>query len=147
MNARGVGIAAALTIAVGSTGCAGDGTGLDEFGNPLGAPRSALAPTMTSIQQNIFTPICRQCHTGGAAPAGLALDPAVAWGNLVDVPSAELPTLRRVRPGVGDSSYLVWKIEGRAGIVGARMPLGLLPLSSTEIVAIRGWIADGARNN
>ncbi|MFQ5680096.1 MAG: hypothetical protein ACE5HP_11640 [Gemmatimonadota bacterium] len=127
-------------------GCAGDGTGLDEFGNPLtaGVP---LGPTLGSIQANIFTPICTRCHTGAAAPLGLALDAGVARQNLVDVPSVEAPALKRVDPGKPDSSYVVWKIEGRAGITGGRMPLGLPPLSAAQIQAIRGWIENGARND
>jgi hypothetical protein len=52
-----------------------------------------------------------------------------------------------VNPGDPESSYIVWKIEGRSGIVGARMPLGLAPLSDEQIAAIRGWIADGAQDN
>jgi hypothetical protein len=38
----------------------------------------------------------------------------------------------------------VWKIEGRGGIVGERMPRGRQPLTSAQIAAIRGWIAAGA---
>lgn len=139
---------ALLAVAWGAAwGCAGDGTGLDEFGNPSGQPPSPLAPTLSAIQANVFTPICTQCHTGASAPLGLALDVSVAWQNLVGVSSVEQPSLMRVRPGNADSSYLVWKIDGRAGIVGGRMPLGLPPLSSDQVAAIRGWIQAGAPQN
>lgn len=124
--------------------CAGDGTGLDGFGNPIDPTRPPIAPTLASIQANVFTPICTQCHTGSAAPHGLALDAGVAWGNLVNAQSVEQNQLKRVRPGEPDSSYIVWKIEGRAAIVGGRMPLGLQPLSSEVIAAIRTWIQNGA---
>ena len=129
---------------VGTTGCAGEGTGLDEFGNPIGGLIAPLGPTLAGIQDNIFTPICTLCHTGAAAPLGLALDEGVAFQNLVSVVSVEDEGVLRVDPGDADSSYLVWKVEGRAGIVGERMPLGLAPLSTEQIAAIRGWIDAGA---
>ncbi len=127
--------------------CAGDGTGLDEFGNPLSSDALELAPTLSSIQQNVFTPICTQCHTGAAAPLGLALDGGTSRGDLVSVPSVERPELLRVNPGKPEASYLVWKVEGRASITGGRMPLDLPPLSEDQITAIRGWIEQGAEDN
>ena len=51
--------------------------------------------------------------------------------------------LNRVEPGDPDMSYLVWKIEGRSGIVGARMPLGGV-LPDENIQTIRDWIEAGA---
>ena len=146
MNVRARLAAVAALMAV-SSSCAGDGTGLDEFGNPLGPPGTALEPTLSSIQQHIFTAICIQCHSGAAAPLGLALNTGLSWSNLVGMSSVEVPELLRVNPGDPESSYIVWKIEGRSGIVGARMPLGLAPLSDEQIAAIRGWIADGAQDN
>jgi hypothetical protein len=129
--------------------CAGDGTGLDEFGNPLatGPDTIVLGPTLSAMQKFVFDPICTQCHTGAAAPLGLALDSGVARGNMVSVASVEIPAMFRVNPGNPDSSYVVWKIEGRAGIIGGQMPLGMQPLSADVITAFRGWIADGAEAN
>jgi len=124
--------------------CAGDGTGLDEFGRPLGTDIPELAPTLSSIQANIFGPICTQCHTGAAAPLGLRLDPGASRADLVGVPSIEKPELWRVTPGQPDSSYVVWKIEGHPEAAGGRMPLGLPPLSGDQITVIREWIANGA---
>ena len=133
----------AVTIA-----CAGDGTGLDEFGNPLGeGGDQPLEPTLTSIQARVFSPICTQCHAGAAAPLGFSLEAGVSFGSTVNVPSVEAPELMRVLPGDPDASYIVWKIEGRAGIVGGRMPLGLPQLPAEEIDAIRTWIEDGALQN
>ncbi len=127
--------------------CAGEGTGLDEFGNPIRANTLELGPTLSAIQHYVFTPICTPCHTGAAAPWGLLLDSGVARQNLVKVASGEIPALLRVNPGNPDSSYIVWKIEGRSGIQGGRMPLDMQPLSTEQIAAIRGWISDGALNN
>jgi hypothetical protein len=132
-----------LTIA-----CAGSGEGLDNFGNPLGEGGSGvLEPTFSSIQANIFTAICAQCHAGASAPLSLSLQVGFSYDQLVGVPSVEVPELLRVDPGQPDDSYLVMKIEGAPGITGGRMPLGLSPLSAKQIATIRAWIADGALEN
>jgi mono/diheme cytochrome c family protein len=102
-----------------------------------------LEPTFTSIQANVFTPICEQCHSGAGAPFGLRLDAANSYALLVGVPSGEEPGFQRVEAGDPDSSYLIQKLEGRAG-TGERMPAGLPPLPSATIATIRQWITDGA---
>ncbi len=144
MGARGVAAVAVLLVV--GVGCPGEGTGLDPFGKPL-TDAVPLGPTLSGIQANIFTPICTQCHTGSAAPLGLALDAGVARQNLLGVGSEEISELLRVNPGKPDSSYIVWKIEGRDGIVGLRMPRNLPPLQADQITAIREWIANGAEAN
>lgn len=138
---------ALIPLAALAAACAGDGTGLDQFGNPLSSDVPELGPTLSSIQQNVLTPICTQCHTGASAPLGLALDEGASRGNLVNVPSVERAELLLVTPGDPEASYLLWKVEGRAGIIGGRMPLGLPPLSEDEIGALRGWIQEGAQDN
>ena len=50
-------------------------------------------------------------------------------------------------PGDPDASYLIHKLEGRAGITGDRMPQGGPFLSSADIAVIRSWIQAGAQNN
>lgn len=147
---RSIGEARPFLFAVlfaGAAACAGDGTGLDEFGNPISGSGQPLEATFSSIQARILSPICAQCHAGASAPLGFSMEASASYWNLVDVPSVEAPELMRVRPGQPDSSYVVWKIEGAPGIVGGRMPLGLSPLSAEEIQAIRDWIADGALQN
>ena len=144
MGARGA--AALATLLVVGIGCPGEGTGLDPFGKPL-TDAVPLGPTLAAIQANIFTAICTQCHTGSAAPEGMALDAGVARQNIVGVPSNQIPGLLRVNPGKPDSSYIVWKIEGRDGIGGLRMPRNLPPLSADQIAAIRQWIENGAEDN
>jgi hypothetical protein len=125
-------------------GCAGNGEGLDENGRPLTDSSSdVLAPTLKSIQEHVFTPICTQCHEGAAAPQGLHLDEAAAFAMLVNAPSSEVPSLNRVTPGDPDNSYIIQKLEGRAA-VGGQMPLGQPPLPQATIDVIRQWIASGA---
>ena len=136
------------TLLVFAIACAGSGEGLDEFGNPLGeGGGGVLEPTFSSIQVNIFTPICTQCHAGASAPLSLSLQVGFSYDQLVGVPSVEVPELLRVDPGQPDNSYLVMKVEGAPGITGGRMPLGFSPLSAEQIATIRAWIADGALEN
>jgi methionine-rich copper-binding protein CopC len=127
-------------------GCAGSGKGLDADGNPIGAGSSASVPLsadFASLQANVFTPICSVCHVGGGAPEGLRLDAADSYSLLVNVPSTEVPSLMRVKPGDPDNSYIVQKLEGTAA-VGGQMPLGGPYLPASTIAFIRQWISNGA---
>ena len=83
-----------------------------------------------SIQDNVFTPICSQCHIGASAPEGLQLDAGHSYNLLVGVPSVEQPNFLRVKAGDPDNSYMVHKIEGLASISGDRMPLGETPTAA-----------------
>jgi methionine-rich copper-binding protein CopC len=139
----------ALAALICSAGCAGNGEGLDQNGQPIGSGGSSTGPITAdfqSIQDNVFTPICAKCHIGGGAPEGLQLDAAHSYNLLVGVPSQEQPNLLRVKPGDPDDSYMVHKIEGLPGIDGGQMPLGLKPLPQADMDAIRQWITNGAPN-
>ncbi|HET6267363.1 MAG TPA: hypothetical protein VFG11_06560 [Acidobacteriota bacterium] len=130
-------------------GCAGNGQGLDQNGNPIGGGGGgglpvAFEPTFTNIQNNVFTPICTQCHIGASAPQGLRLDEANSYASLVGVPTVESPSFLRVKPGDPDNSYIIRKLEGGPDIVGGQMPLNRTPLDQPTINAIRIWIAQGA---
>src|SRR5689334_13236743 len=130
--------------------CGGSGEGLDENGRPGdgnggGGSGSTLTPDLQSIQEHVFTPICSVCHAGAAAPLGFRLDAASAFAMLVNAPSVEVPSLRRVSPGNPDASYLIQKLEGHAA-VGGQMPLGQAPLPQATINVIRQWISNGAAN-
>jgi hypothetical protein len=140
-------LAAALTAAA-----------CDEKLSDLTGPTPNLEPTFASIAQNIFQTTdssgrvaCTQCHTtsgGRVPPQGLSLDAGAAYANLVGVASRERPELQRVAPGNPDASYLVHKLEGRADIVGQRMPRTAGPfLTEGQLMVIRRWIALGAPNN
>jgi Bacterial Ig-like domain len=139
---------AALLLMGSAVGCAGNGEGLDENGQPIsgGGSSGTVTADFQSIQDNVFTPICSKCHIGASAPEGLQLDAAHSYNLLVGVPSNEQPDLLRVKPGDPDDSYMVRKIEGLAGIDGGQMPLGETPLPQTTIDAIRQWITNGAPN-
>jgi methionine-rich copper-binding protein CopC len=139
---------AALLLLGCTAGCAGNGQGLDQNGQPIssGGAGGPITADFQSIQNNVFTPICSKCHIGGGAPEGLQLDAAHSYNLLVGVPSAEQPSLLRVKPGDPDLSYMVHKIEGLPGITGGQMPLGETPLPQATIDAIRQWITNGAPN-
>jgi hypothetical protein len=126
-------------------GCSGNGQGLDANGRPVtgGGTNLPLSADFASIQANIFTPICTKCHIGGGAPEGLRLDAANSYNLLVGVPSTEVPSLFRVKPGDPDNSYVIQKLENHAA-VGAQMPFGGPYLSTTTIGFIRQWISNGA---
>lgn len=141
----------ALMVTIGAAGC-------DESLTDFAGPTPDLQPTFTSIQTNIFETTdvagrqaCVACHTnvGGSAPAGeLVLLRNVSYSQLVNRASAGKPSLLRVRPGDPENSYLVHKLEGRAGIVGLRMPYAGPPyLTDNQIAIVRRWIELGALND
>ena len=136
-------LAACLTLVA---GCAGSGAGLDRGGRPLppgGTIGNALTATFDSIQENVFAPVCSVCHAGASAPQGLRLDSVNSYALLVGVPSTEVPSVLRVKPGDPANSYIVQKLEGHAA-VGAQMPFDAPPLPAATIAVIRQWISDGA---
>jgi hypothetical protein len=126
-------------------GCsAGSGEGLDISGRPLSEGGNLpLAPTLASVQANVFNPSCIVCHSGANAPQGLRLDAANSFTNLVGVRSREDSSFFRVSPGNPDQSYLIHKLEGTAS-VGEQMPFGGPPIPQSVIDFVRQWITDGA---
>jgi hypothetical protein len=136
--------------------CAGDGTGLDENGNPIGTgPGTPVPPseaTLSGDVQPVLTANCALsgCHVGNDAVLGQNLSAGRTFTSVVDVPSVQAPDLRRVRPFLPDSSYLVHKIQGTQASVGgsgSRMPLIGGPLSQEQIALIRAWILAGAADD
>lgn len=134
------------------------GVGCDETLADLTGPTPDLQPTMSSIAAQIFTSsdssgrrACNGCHTdvGRTPAAGINLkDAATAYATLVGRPSTRRPGATFVVPGDPDNSYLIHKLEGRADIVGARMPIGGPPfLTDGQMLVIRRWIQSGAKND
>lgn len=99
---------------------------------------------------NTSTPACTNCHPSAA---GMNLAPGSSYASIVDQSASEVPAMKRVRPFMPDSSYLVHKIQGTQNTVGgsgARMPLGCSGsgcLSNASINIIRNWILQGAPQN
>ena len=130
--------------------------GCDEALSDLTGPTPNLEPTFSSIQAEIFEngdssgrPACINCHNAATpfVAGGLNLTHAVAYSNLVNVASRFKAGATRVVPGDPENSYLVHKLEGRAGIAGARMPLNGPYLNDGQIAVIKRWIETGAAND
>ncbi len=108
----------------------------------------ALGPSLSSIQQNIFTPICTQCHFGSNPAAGLNLQAGESYDQLVGVKRSFGDEIRVVAGDAGNS-FLIDKLEGNAlgGSRGDRMPLGGPYLQQNVIDVIIDWIDAGAKND
>lgn len=87
------------------------------------------------------------CH-GSAKSGGLDLRAGASYANLVDVAAASVPGFKRVDPGYDKDSLLWLNLAARtlpdqykAPLRG--MPLGLDPISTDELDALREWIVLG----
>lgn len=144
-----------LLIVILLTACkAGNGDGLNELGLPLEQQPpnddvvipdndDTIMPTLVSIQDKIFTPICSTCH-GGANPAAgqdlSSIDNTIS--SLINVDSSNRQ-FKRVLPGSAEESYLYLKVTGDSR-AGSQMPLGQPVLTQAYIQAIKQWIDEGA---
>ncbi len=154
--------AAAVILFIAACG-AGSGEGLDQNGLPLGQastdpcagagappappPGAPLAPTLASIQANVFSIDCAAsgCHGGAGAQQGMRLDRGFSAANLICVSVPRDPSKIRVIPGDPDGSFIIQKLEGRpAPLLGDQMPQGGPYLDQSTIDVIRQWIKDGA---
>lgn len=114
----------------------------------------AAAPAAPAVQfKRDIVPVlrsrCAACHVTGKEPGKIALHPAAAYANLVNVPATE-SKFARVKPGKPDESYLMMKLDGTHldhGGTGARMPFGQAPLDAATRARFRAWIAAGAKND
>ena len=123
---------------VAAAGCSGDSGG--------GTIKSEDDVTLLDVQSQVFTPRCALsgCHVGGDAPFGLDLSAGLAEGNIVGIPSAEVPSFLRVEPFNAVDSYLYMKLVGDPRIEGDPMPLFGGPLTGGQLTLIRDWIGQGA---
>jgi len=134
--------AGVMAVALAAVACASD----DAVNPPPPGGQTGFAAV-----QAIFTQNCAfsSCHAGSSPREGMNLSAGLAYGNIVGIPSSQVPRLNRVTPSNPDSSYMVLKLEGEAGLVGGvgtRMPLGG-SLTQAQIDTIRAWIAAGAPTN
>jgi PKD repeat protein len=102
------------------------------------------AVTLTQVQNEIFSEFCSGCHPPNAS---MDLRAGKTFASIVGVSSSEQPSLKRVKPGDPDASYLLRKLNGGPGISGSRMPQGGPFLVPAQIQRIRDWILAGAPNN
>lgn len=141
MRKLGLGIFAFLLFSCGK---------LNEITAPEGGGGEPVDPsaTFTRVQTEIFTPTCAAigCHHTIGAQEGMILQAGQAYGHIVNVPSREMPQLRRIAPNDFANSYLYRKILG-VGITGDRMPQGGPYLNDAQIKLVRDWIRRGAPND
>ncbi len=111
---------------------------------PPPPPPAGFGPNYSEIQANVFTPSCAgsSCHSGAAPPAGLNLEAANSYAELVGIASSQDAGVMRVLAGDPDNSYLIQKLDGNASGGGIMPPGGALPQASID--TIRQWIMDGA---
>jgi hypothetical protein len=90
---------------------------------------------------------CVKCHGVKEQKGRLDLSAAVAYQNLVDATSSEVPSMVRVKPGDAELSYLWLKLEHRTS-VGSGMPKGFFfakHLNQKDMDTIKAWIDGGAK--
>ena len=135
--------ALAAGLALTAASCGGDGVV-----PMLEPPPVADAPTLTELQNSIFTPKCGVpgCHGPPAPEQGMNLTAGNTFAFTVGVDATELSGFKRVAAGNAADSYLYMKVAGDPRIVGERMPFGGM-LTAAEIEAIRAWIDAGALND
>jgi hypothetical protein len=108
-----------------------------------GSNESGIQPTLASIQEQVFAPICSTYH-GGANPAPgqnlSSIENSIV--NLINVDSSN-SEFKRVLPGDASNSYLYLKITGNS-LSGSRMPLGGTALPEETIGGIKQWIDQGS---
>ena len=88
---------------------------------------------------------CTGCHREGGPNVPHGFAPAA----LIGVKSQFRTDLDLVVPGDPDNSFLMMKLDATqaSSDVGAPMPYGYQPLNEAEVVVLRQWIAEGAKNN
>lgn len=149
MRMPGAGKAVIVVAVLAAAGC-------DERLSDVTGPTPNLTTAFSSIQRDIFEasdasgrPDCVSCHNTQLARfnGGLDLTAGAAYASLVGAASRGKPGAIRVIPGDPENSYLIHKLEGRAGIAGQRMPISGPFLTPGQISVIRRWIELGARND
>lgn len=111
--------------------------------SPTPAPTLAPSAQVTYAQvQQIFTNFCVGCHPPNQ---GLDLQAGKSFASIVNVPSREVPSLMRVKPGDAGQSYLYQKISQAKPASGVQMPRNGEPLTPAEQSVVRNWIEQGAK--
>ncbi|HVS32339.1 MAG TPA: hypothetical protein VMS98_12920 [Thermoanaerobaculia bacterium] len=113
-----------------------------------GGPPPDPAATFTRVQSEIFTPSCAVlgCHDTIGRQSDLILSTGRSYSEIVNRPSVQMPSLRRVQPNDPNNSYLYRKLTG-VGIVDERMPQFGPPLPADKLALVRDWIRRGAPND
>ncbi|MCX4247218.1 hypothetical protein [Paraliomyxa miuraensis] len=112
-------------------------------------PTSTTEEPALSFEMDVYPIIDANCscHVGGGPGMLQMPDAATAYGNLVDVPSANMANDQdRIEPGDPDASFLWHKINDTQGPgEGGPMPAMAPPLAQVDLDLIEQWILDGAQ--
>lgn len=110
-------------------------------------PTITATPVVFAEVQLLLEQTCTasRCHNRESLAGQLDLSAQRSYGNLVDKPSAQKPGAQLVTPFQPLRSYLLDKLRGAEGILGARMPIGREPLTEEQELVLEQWIASGAR--
>ena len=115
-------------------------------GTTAGAGGASPAISFASDVQPKINEACNCHQSTPTLMAPFSLKPGEAYGNLVDANSLQLMTMKRVKPGSLNESYLWHKLNDtqlEVGGTGLVMPSNI-PLSAPEIELFGRWIAAGA---
>jgi len=157
MRTLGTAKIALLAVSCVLTACAGSGGGGGGGAKPACKPPATTTVSFATNVQPIFNRSCAPpgCHVPPVPTGPVDLTAGTAYSQIVNVKSAQVPSLKRILPGNPDQSYIIRKIEGGPNIAGVQMPQGCpgAPLNSAkcpsadEIAAIRQWVTECALNN
>lgn len=104
-------------------------------------------PSIDDVQEQVFNESCAfaGCHAGEDPAGDLDLSAGVAFDNIVNVASTQVPNLMRVEPENADDSYLYIKITSGDRIASGTfsMPIGG-ELTDEQIELVEEWIDSGA---
>ncbi len=128
-----------FTAVLGFAGCSSDDS---TTGPAQTTERSFINDILPIFAQN-----CNGCHGPGGPAVGILDLTKNTYLRLVDVPSSTGAGWKLVVAGKPDSSLLYLKVALATPPVGVRMPKDLTPLPGTDIIKIKDWIAQGAKNN
>lgn len=151
-------VASLFTLGSLATACGDDGGASADAGPTFDAGRpDATAPCAEATQHsdfawinaNIFQKSCNfsGCHnaTAGSSVESLKLTTDLAYAQLVNVDSVQIPGKKRVAPNSCDNSYLYNKLTNTNMKAGTRsMPEGQPMLCQEKIDAVCRWITAGA---
>src|SRR5690606_30289201 len=136
--------------------CTGSVCGDDGCGGTCGGCRDGLVceagqcfpdaqteVTVGMVWEEVIEPRCITCHGSGEGGFVMGFTPQSFRAAVVGMASHCFQRVL-VEAGDPDASYLVHKVEGRAGICGSRMPYARPALKAGELALLHRWIADGA---
>ncbi len=118
------------------------------------AEEGGIEPTLSSIQENIFTPKCTlaSCHDPTFNAGQLVLTDGMSFAQLnepVADANATMDGFEQVVAGDPEMSFLWVKLQpGLDARLGTLMPQGSSEgLPADDLAAIRQWIVDGAQDD